>query len=225
MSFTFDPYKARLDRASDGSGEAQDVLLTNPTAPQELERYWASLPKVRGVPRRRDVDPSKMSDLLSNAFVLERVAPAVARIRVAGQDLGKLFGAEPRGVPLTAFFKAADRMAIGKALETAFATPAIVETALEGPRAIGQPLLKGHMILLPLRDDHGRVSRLLGLLMMSGRRGIGSRKLSLMDGTAPTIRRIESLRSIEGGKPRGLRAQPNKVAEAAPGLRLVVSND
>jgi hypothetical protein len=74
--------------------------MTNPTATSEMERYWGSLPRTRGVPMSKDVDPAKMEGLLEDSFILERVAPGVARIRVAGRDIAGLFGLEPRGLPL-----------------------------------------------------------------------------------------------------------------------------
>lgn len=68
MSFTFDPYS----QSKDDVQKVDDVLMTNPTALQELEAYWRSLPRTRGVPNRRDVDPSNMAALLEDSFVLER---------------------------------------------------------------------------------------------------------------------------------------------------------
>lgn len=100
MSFTFNPY----DPKNTPVKTADDVLMTNPTACLELETYWASLPRTRGVPSRKDVEPSDLAGLIEDSFILERVAPGVARIRVAGRNVTKLLGIEPRGLPLTAAF-------------------------------------------------------------------------------------------------------------------------
>ena len=96
MSFTFDPYKLRSGDVS----RTEDVLMTNPTATSEMERYWGSLPRTRGVPMSKDVDPAKMEGLLEDSFILERVAPGVARIRVAGRILPAFLGWNPVGCPL-----------------------------------------------------------------------------------------------------------------------------
>jgi hypothetical protein len=88
MSLTFDPYKQRSTDIS----QAQDVIMTNPIALNELEHYWSSLPRTRGVPLRKDVDPVAMGALLEDSFILERDAPGVARIRVAGRNIAKLVG-------------------------------------------------------------------------------------------------------------------------------------
>lgn len=231
MSFTFDPYKLRSGDVS----AAEDILMTNPTACAELEKYWLSLPRTRGVPHRKDIDPVAMAGLLEDSFILERVAPGVARIRVAGRSVTKLLGVEPRGLPLTAAFLPQARAAMGQHLEAAFTTPAIVELPIEGPRAVGQPLLQGKILLLPLRDDHGRVSRVLGMLVMSGRRGIGGRRFAISQAAAPCIVPIVGLRAVKthaapaavvsGRQHRpSLRAQDMKKAGDKPAFRLVVSN-
>lgn len=229
MSFTFDPYKLRSGDVTD----VEDVIMTNPTALSELERYWSSLPKTRGVPARKDVDPVAMAGLLEDSFILERVAPGVARIRVAGRNMAKLIGMEPRGLPLTALFIPTSRAAMAGYIESAFTGPSIVELPLEAPRAVGQPKLDGKILLLPLRDDHGRISRMLGVLVMSGRRGAGGRRFVIADTSAPRVDPIFGLHAVETPATAPRRANlrpvtqtegPNQKAKDAPALRLVVSN-
>ncbi len=230
MSFTFDPYKLRNADVT----SADDVLMTNPTALTELEDYWSRLPRTKGVPDRTSVDPGEMGTLLEDSFILERVAPGVARIRVAGRNIAKLLGVEPRGLPLTAALLPNSRAALSNYLEAAFAGPSIVELPLVAPRAVGQPELNGKILLLPLRDNQGKVTRVLGALVMSGRRGLGGRrfeigsdvpprvqpviKLRAVDETGPVPQRRPSLRSVA-------RLDEMKKAKDVPALRLVVSND
>ena len=224
MSLTFDPYKARANAVS----KAQDVIMTNPTALNELEKYWASLPRTNGIPLRKNVDPVAMGGLLEDSFVLERVAPGVARIRVAGRNIATLIGVEPRGLPLTTLMLPEARVDVSKHLENAFSTPSIVEVPLVGPRAVGQPKLHGKFLLLPLRDDHGRVSRILGALVMSGRRGLGGRRFAICSETAVCVSPVIGLRAVEGGMAHKrlttFRVSDHEKAEDKPALRLVVSN-
>ena len=228
MSLTFDPYAPRSTDLS----QLQDVIMTNPTTLNELEQYWSSLPRMRGVPLRKDVDPVAMGALLEDSFILERVAPGVARIRVAGRNIAKLVGIEPRGLPLTAVLLPDSRAAMVYYIEAAFNGPSIVELPLEAPRTVGQPQLQGKIMLLPLRDDHGRVSRVLGVLVMSGRRGIGGRRFKICDRRAVRVEHIEEpnagLRAVVGGKTtkvrHSLRVTDTKKAQSKPALRLVVSN-
>ena len=208
--------------------------MTNPTAIQELEAYWASLPRSRGVPMRKDVDPVALSGLLEDSFILERVAPGVARIRVAGRNVGRLIGVEPRGLPLTAAFQPQARAAMGQHLEAAFTSPGIAELGLEAPRAVGQPRLDGKILLLPLRDDHGRVSRLLGILVMSGVRGLGGRRFVLSDKSPARFEPVLGLHAVATAPvPLAPVQQPNRLSRAVPrtkkvddkpSLHLVVSN-
>jgi hypothetical protein len=228
MSLTFDPYAPRSADLS----QAQDVIMTNPTALNELEQYWSSLPRTRGVPLRKDVDPVAMGALLEDSFILERVAPGVARIRVAGRNIAKLVGIEPRGLPLTAVLLPDARAAMVYYIEAAFNGPSIVELPLESPRAVGQPQLQGKIMLLPLRDDHGRVSRVLGVLVMSGRRGIGGRRFKNCDRSAVRVEHIEEpiagLHVVAGSKTttvsHSLRVTETQKAQSKLALRLVVSN-
>jgi len=197
MSFTFDPYKHSATDVSKGD----DVILTNPTALKELENYWASLPRSRGIPKRSDVNPMNMGTLLEDSFILERVAPTVARVRVAGRNIGKLIGIEPRGLPLTTFMEPQARRDIESLLEQAFIGSCIVEIPLIAVRADRQPKLQGKMLLLPLQDDYGRVSRLLGILVMSGRRGIGGRRFVLADDADVRIEKVVGLRLVDDTVP------------------------
>lgn len=224
MSFTFDPYKLQNRDVS----AAEDVLMTNPTALTELESYWRSLPRVRGVPQRKDIDPSKMDGLLENSFILERVAPGVARIRVAGRGITNLLGIEPRGVPLTAAFLPAARATISRNLETAFTSPGLVEIELIGPRAVGQPLLKGKVLLLPLRDDHGRVTRVMGALVMSGRRGLGGRRFDIAPDTKVRFEPSLDLHAVPdvgapdaGNRDVGAYGAQHATTPKRPSLRMV----
>lgn len=228
MSFTFDPYKI----ATRDVTKADDVLMTNPTAVQELEAYWSRLPRTGGVPKRADVDPSAMGSLLEDSFILERVAPGVARVRVAGRNIGRMIGIEPRGLPVTSFVLPQARSAVAGYIEMAFNGPNIVELPLEAPKGGRQPKLDGKMLLLPLRDDQGLVTRVLGVLVMSGRRGVGTRRFELSENVGPRVEPIVGLHAIDGGTAHQTRS-PLRVARSvsetqkakdAPALRLVVSN-
>lgn len=226
----------------EGDAQSKEFLMTNPTILRDLETYWRSLPRSRGVPLRRDVDPAAMEGLLEDSFILERVAPGVARFRVAGRNLGKLIGVEPRGLPITAAFLPQSRAAMARYIEAAFTTPSIVELPLESPRAIGQPLLSGKILMLPLRDEHGQVNRVLGVLVMSGRRGLGGRRFAITDTsparveptpglhpvaispTGPTGQTTGPSASVSAPDRPGLRAAKRNKAGDKPALRLVVSN-
>ncbi|MDR9483338.1 MAG: PAS domain-containing protein [Salibaculum sp.] len=140
--------------------------MTNLTALIDLESYWRGLAPAGGVPRRADLDPACMGDVIEDALILEPVVPGVARIRVAGRRIMALIGSEPRGRPLSALFVPADRGRLATQTEVAFRMPSVVELALRAP---GRPALSGRLLLLPLSDDFGAVTRCLCALVADGR--------------------------------------------------------
>lgn len=223
MSFTFDPFNLG-EKDADTIGADNSVLLTDPTAPRELEQYWASLPRQDGVPFRSDVEPRELGPLLSHCFVLERVAPGVARFRVAGRAVTDLIGMDPRGMPLSALFAPASRAAISTYLEGAFTHPNLVDLSLDSPKSDEQPRLQGKILLLPLRDDQGNVTRLLGSLVMSGMRGVGPRRFRISYATAPRVERLMPDRPATGlgiASTTPKRAAPIAFPSVKPALELV----
>ena len=145
-----------LHRFSDGHGM---------TPLRQAEAYWSALRNGAAVPKRAQVDPRGLENILEHAFILERIAPGVARIRLAGQRLSLLAGIEVRGMPLSTFFTPSGRIRVSAALEHVFDAPAVAELYLQGKPAFARPVPKARMILLPLRDDNGVVNRAMGVLV------------------------------------------------------------
>ncbi|HKL70557.1 PAS domain-containing protein [Salibaculum sp.] len=192
-----------------------DFMVTNPTALVELESYWRGLAPAGRVPRRSALDPALIGDVIEDALILERVAPGVARIRVAGQRIAVLAGSEPRGMPLSVLFTPGDRGRLATQVEVAFRMPSVVELPLRAARAPGRPALSGRLLLLPLCDDAGSVSRCLCALVADGNPGGGPRRFSILDD--PSIRH-EPLDRAPLDPPR------RRPAAGGPALRLVVDN-
>lgn len=136
-----------------------------------MRRYWQDMRKEGDVPRRSDIDPRGIEKLLENALIAEKIAPGLARLRIAGQHLGDLMGMEVRGMPLSAFISPDHRDQLGEALIELFERPAIITLHLTAPAGAGRPEMQATLVLLPLRSDLGDVSRALGCLVSRG--GIG----------------------------------------------------
>ncbi|PWG15712.1 PAS domain-containing protein [Salibaculum griseiflavum] len=202
-----------MKRASDSTDS--DFTVTNPTALVDLQAYWHSLAPDGRIPRRSDLDPACLGELIEDAMIVERVAPGVARMRVAGQRIAALVGAEPRGMPLSVLFEAADRGRLATQVEIAFKMPSIVELPLEGVRGLGRPALSARLLLLPMRDEFDRVSRCLGAMVADGRVGRAPRQFKLC---AEDRIRHEPLHL---DPPETARAP---FAKGRPALRLVVDN-
>ena len=146
-----------------------------------VEAYWEGLRDTRLMPTRADIDPRGIADALEYAFVLEKIAPGLARFRLAGMHLNDLMGMEVRGMPLSALFLPDARAELHDTLVEVLDGPAIVRLALTSDRGYGRPALDAQMILMPLRDDEGRPARVLGAVQARGEIGTGPRRLRIRD--------------------------------------------
>ncbi|MFP1644910.1 PAS domain-containing protein [Pontitalea aquivivens] len=155
-----------------GSGTARRAVA-------ELRAYWEALRRGRLVPARTDVNPRGIERSLEYAFILERVAPGVARFRLAGTHLTDLMGMEVRGMPLGALFVPAGRQRLADALETVFQGPAVAELSLAAETGIGKPPLAARLLLLPLKSDLGDITRALGCLVAEGEIGRRPRRFAI----------------------------------------------
>lgn len=192
---------------------------------RQAEAYWTALLTGDGVPMRSQIDPRGLENILEYTFILERIAPGLARFRLAGSHLNNLAGMEVRGMPLTAFFEPGARTQITDVLEEVFAKPAIAELGLISSGALGRTRMQARMILLPLKSDLGDVSRILGVMVSDGVIGATPRRFDVSD---------QKLRPVSDVQAPQKPARPSEVGFAEdqtdfkrPGshLRLVVSRD
>ncbi|HHL21223.1 MAG TPA: PAS domain-containing protein [Aliiroseovarius sp.] len=191
----------------------------------QVEAYWEALRNTRPMPTREEVDPRGLTDALSYAFVLERIAPGLAKIRVAGQHLSDLMGMEVRGMPISAMFLPEARQTLRDHLEACFATPATLRLTLAADTGFTRPALEAQLFMAPLKDRDGRPTRILGALQSSGKIGRAPRRF--------TIRSVKvNALAGEVGAPDAPLAVPQRPAPgkrpaapepAKPGLRLVYS--
>ncbi|CUH88682.1 PAS domain protein [Phaeobacter sp. CECT 5382] len=138
------------------------------SAMRQAEAYWTALRRGDDIPNRSQIDPRGLENILSQTFILERVAPGIARFRLAGQKVNEMAGMEVRGMPITAFFTPDARKQMSAALEQMFESPAIVEVELQTEPSRLRGRREARMLLLPLRSDLGDVSRALGVFISEG---------------------------------------------------------
>lgn len=209
----------------------------------QVEAYWEALRGSRLMPNRADIDPRGIEQALEYSFIVERIAPGIARLRIAGSHLSDLMGMEVRGMPLTAFIAPGSRRQVSDTLEEVFETPAICTLELSSPEATGMPPLGGRMLLMPLKSDLGDVSRILGAMVSVGEMGRSPRRFDvsashlrpLISGDAmpaPLLSRpvIPATHSDPASQSSGF-AEPKQAFRTetprrdAPYLRLVKSDD
>lgn len=202
---------ARLDQNAGANPAQQGAVLST------LESYWRSRAAPMTIPDRRAVEPRDLGPSLRHCYTATIIAPGLARIRFAGQDLAQVFGMDVRGMPLSALFDAASRISLHDAMVRFEDRPAIIELPLETRQGFLRRAVPGRMSLLPMRDQAGAVTRIIGAMVFDGN-GTDPRPGPI---SIPTDRafRIEELQ-IAAPPPRPEpRPEPGK-----PRLKLVVDN-
>jgi hypothetical protein len=147
---------------------------------RRIETYWNDLRQDRLAPTRSEVDPQHLNDVLENTFILDAVAPGVARLRVAGNHLSDLMGMEVRGMPVTALAMPEARDELMNALNFVF-KGGRAHLMVTSPRGFGRGELVGGIVLLPLCDLDGRITKILGALQTFGKIGREPRRIVLSD--------------------------------------------
>jgi len=143
---------------------------------REMRAYWDALRDDQDLPRRDQINPRGMAGALHQVFMLERVAPGIARFRLAGMDINDLMGMEVRGMPISALFDPVARARLAEIVEKVAAARTIVELDLEADRGIGRPALRARLLLLPLKGSSGEADLILGCLATDGKIGRAPRR-------------------------------------------------
>lgn len=157
----------------------QNVTQSGFTPLAQIEAYWEALRGTRLMPFRSEIDPRGIESALEYSFIVERIAPGIARLRIAGSHLSDLMGMEVRGMPLTAFIAPGSRRQVSDTLEEIFETPACCTLKLHSAETAGMPALEARLLLMPLKSDLGDVSRLLGALVSVGEMGRSPRRFEV----------------------------------------------
>ena len=207
-----------------------------------VESYWHDLATTRGeVPLRSEIDPRSIENALEYAFLAERIAPGLAKLRVAGAHLNDLMGMETSGMPLSTLFTPGARDVLADAVTRVFAESLMVKIRLTGEEGFGRNGLQGDLLLLPLRSDMGDMTRMIGALVTTGRIGRTPRRFDIesvsvqaatLTRTTPDAETAPTRTAPETPPVPGLaeeaapfEATPSSDAKRPPYLRLIVSND
>lgn len=156
--------KLRYNRIPFHRIEGEQVL-------QRVEAHWEKLRSGEAVPHQMQLSSENLEDVLSHCFVLERVAPTIARFRVAGKQMTELLGMDARGMPLSIMFSAEGRDALAPLLKSVCEGPEIVEVPLSATRGLRRSVVRARLLMLPLKDRDGQITRIFGALVMDGNAG------------------------------------------------------
>jgi hypothetical protein len=184
---------------------AAHSILSTGTVVADVTAHWASLKTGALPPRRSEIDAKLLAHALPDVFLAEIVSPRVARFRICGQRIEDVLGMDMRGMPLTALFKGTARQELNEALEQVI-LGARVTLSLQGETGFGLPEMTATLALLPLTDEAGRITRVMGVLERRGNLGRSPRRFTLAkpvpDTTPAPIDATArpALRVITGGK-------------------------
>lgn len=204
-------------RGSDGSDRGDQGMIA------ELRAYWEALRDGEMLPRRDRVDPRGIANALEHSFLIERIAPGIARFRISGMIYNDLMGMDIRGMPMSCLFLGDARDRLQLDLERVFRAPSILTLDLLAERSLGRPHLRGRMQILPMLGNHDDSDLAIGVLELDGEIGRAPRRFSItqshleqvgQDATPPAPADPQPL--PDPILPRPPRAQPG-----VPHLRLV----
>lgn len=160
-------------KTTDGPAGPKFTMLS------EVRAYWQGLREGGALPRRDQIDPRGIAGALEQVFLVERIAPGLARFRLAGMGVSEVMGMDVRGMPLSSVFDPAARERLSPALETVFRDHVALDLWLEAERGMGRPDLAARMMLLPLVSTRGLTDLALGCLALDGEIGRAPRRFAI----------------------------------------------
>lgn len=192
---------------------------------QQVRAYWEALRDGAALPARGLVDPRGLSGALEHTFLLEQIAPGMARFRLAGMHFFDLMGMEVKGMPLSALIAPGSRDRLAQDLGQLFAGRAILDLWLEAERGLGLPALKGRMVLLPVTGTNGQPDMALGCLETHGDIGRKPRRFGVAQIVQEPVYQPQPEPSVQPVLGLAESAAPFSAAPGRPHLRLVHSRD
>ena len=140
-------------------------------ATQALYAYWNEVRRGRLAPRRLEIQPSRIGDLLLDTFILERTERATFRFRLAGTRVTDRFGMDLRARNFLACWSDGDRALLEHHLSAIaelgraglFTGEAGLTAGAEGG---GEPAPSAfELLVLPLMHTGHSIDRLLCLMV------------------------------------------------------------
>lgn len=129
---------------------------------QILFKYWNEVRSGRLAPRRFEIEPAGISPILSETFILERQDPSTYRFRLAGTRICDQFAQELRNRNLLDVVAPIDRLILEDRLGVIAAHGAV--GVLEFETQTGEHKGRCEVLLLPLTDARGTITRFLGAM-------------------------------------------------------------
>jgi hypothetical protein len=128
---------------------------------QTLYGYWNDIRAGRLAPKRFEIEPSQIANMLPDTFILERIDGDTCRFRLAGTRIADAFGTEFRGLNILELVGDEDRVTLQRQISV------IARQGAVGVFTFASETEMGHtahweMLILPLVHLHNDVDRFLG---------------------------------------------------------------
>jgi hypothetical protein len=148
-------------------------------ATQAIYAYWNELRGDRLAPRRLEIQPARIGDLLLDTFILEHTDRSEFRFRLAGTRVSSRFGLDLRAYDFLACWSDGDRALLEHHLAAITDLGRVGLFTGEGriasgPGATGAPATCAfELLVLPLKHTGHSIDRLLCLLVPLEEQGAG----------------------------------------------------
>lgn len=126
-----------------------------------LYGYWNSVRGGRIAPRRFEIEPSRIADVLSDTFILEFQEPSSFLYRLAGTRLCETTGIELRGTSFLDGWRETDKFALQRHLTSVRKLGAVARVLIEG-YAPDERMARFEVLVLPLLHNGDTIERFLG---------------------------------------------------------------
>ena len=119
------------------------------------------------LPQSSNLKAEDLKPYLSNIFIADKIAPGLVRIKTAGTGILGSLRLDPRGMPLSALFRAQARGPLASAVHATLDTPEVTRLTLHAATNPLMPAIVAKMLLLPLLDNQVEPKRIFGVLTCS----------------------------------------------------------
>ena len=119
-----------------------------------LFQYWNRLRDGRPAPRRTEIEPADIKQLLADTFILEKDTRGEAVFRLAGTRLCATYGRELKGYSFPLMWARRDQRMIARLAHSAFHDKSVIVVTFDGVTSTGRSCAF-EMVMLPLEGGVG----------------------------------------------------------------------
>ncbi|KUO68803.1 MAG: hypothetical protein APF80_03590 [Alphaproteobacteria bacterium BRH_c36] len=126
-----------------------------------LYGYWNSVRAGRIAPRRFEIEPARIADVLSDTFILEFQDPSSFVYRLAGTRICETAGREMRGTSFLEGWRETDKFVLQRHLTSVRKLGAVARFLIDGVSEQNR-MARFEVLILPLLHNGESIDRFLG---------------------------------------------------------------